>query len=33
VGAEPVGTSPYGIAFDGANVWVVNQDSGTVSKR
>jgi hypothetical protein len=27
-----VGTSPYGVAFDGANIWVANQNSGSVSK-
>jgi len=28
----PVGTNPYGVAFDGANVWVTNQGSSSVSK-
>ena len=28
----PVGANPYGIAFDGANVWVVNQESNNVTK-
>jgi len=27
-----VGTSPYGIAFDGANLWIANQGSNTVTK-
>jgi streptogramin lyase len=27
-----VGTNPYGIAFDGPNVWVTNNGDGTVSK-
>ena len=27
-----VGSHPYGVAFDGANIWVTNQDSGTVTK-
>jgi len=27
-----VGFLPRGIAFDGANIWVVNYDSGTVTK-
>jgi hypothetical protein len=29
----PVGTNPAGVAFDGANVWVANDGSNTVSKR
>ncbi|MGH9340594.1 MAG: hypothetical protein ACRD1R_13625 [Acidobacteriota bacterium] len=28
-----VGAGPVGVAFDGANIWVVNFGSGTVSKR
>ena len=28
----PVGDSPTGIAFDGANIWVTNRNSNTVSK-
>ena len=28
----PVGTYPWGVAFDGTNIWVANSDSGTVSK-
>lgn len=28
----PVGSVPFGIAFDGANVWVVNFDSNNVTK-
>jgi len=27
-----VGLYPYGVAFDGANVWVTNFDSNTVTK-
>jgi DNA-binding beta-propeller fold protein YncE len=27
-----VGSSPYGIAFDGANIWVANTDSNNVTK-
>jgi DNA-binding beta-propeller fold protein YncE len=32
LGTFTVGTGPSGVAFDGANVWVVNFNSGTVSK-
>ena len=28
----PVGTNPYGVAFDGANIWVANAGSNTVTK-
>ena len=28
-----VGSQPYGVAFDGANIWVTNYSSSTVSKR
>jgi len=28
-----VGTSPQQVAFDGANIWVTNGNSATVSKR
>ena len=28
-----VGTQPYAVAFDGANIWVANWGSNTVSKR
>lgn len=28
----PVGTAPYGLAFDGANIWVANSGSATVTK-
>lgn len=31
-GTYPVGTDPSGIAFDGANIWVANTGSGTVTK-
>src|SRR5215469_6128121 len=30
--AFAVGTTPKGIAFDGANIWVGNQDGNTVTK-
>jgi hypothetical protein len=30
--SHDVGTYPYGIAFDGANIWVANTDSNSVSK-
>jgi DNA-binding beta-propeller fold protein YncE len=33
LGTFPVGTEPYGVAFDGANIWVANSISNTVSKR
>jgi DNA-binding beta-propeller fold protein YncE len=32
LGMFPVGHTPLGIAFDGVNIWVANQGSGTVSK-
>ena len=28
----PVGTGPYGVAFDGASVWVANNTSNNVTK-
>src|SRR5258708_33042990 len=28
----PVGTEPTGVAFDGGNIWVVNDSNSTVSK-
>jgi YVTN family beta-propeller protein len=28
----PTGDLPYGVAFDGTNIWVTNSGSGTVSK-
>ena len=28
----PVGNSPIGLAFDGANIWVSNQDDDTVMR-
>src|ERR1700675_973702 len=28
----PVGSQPYGLAFDGANIWSANFGDGTVSK-
>ncbi len=33
LGTFPVGTRPLGVAFDGANIWVANSGSSTVSKR
>jgi len=27
-----VGSNPYGVAFDGTNIWVSNSSTGTVSK-
>jgi hypothetical protein len=32
LGTFPVGTSPFGVAFDGANIWVANAFSNNVSK-
>ena len=32
VGTYAVGDGPYGIAFDGANIWVANYDSDNVTK-
>jgi hypothetical protein len=32
VGTFSVGALPIGIAFDGANVWVANDEDSTVSK-
>ena len=31
-GVFPTGTGPQGVAFDGANIWVTNDGSATVSK-
>jgi DNA-binding beta-propeller fold protein YncE len=31
-GTFAVGTTPYGIAFDGANMWVANNGSNNVTK-
>src|SRR5579863_7335607 len=28
----PVGKQPYGVAFDGENIWTANNGDGTVSK-
>lgn len=28
----PVGNQPYGVAFDGANIWTANWNDGTVTK-
>jgi len=33
IGRFPIGQFPEGAAFDGANVWVVNAGSNSVSKR
>jgi DNA-binding beta-propeller fold protein YncE len=33
LGTFPVGAVPTGVAFDGANIWVANYGSDTVSKR
>jgi DNA-binding beta-propeller fold protein YncE len=33
LGTFPVGSGPSAIAFDGANMWVANANSNTVSKR
>jgi hypothetical protein len=30
--AFPTGSGPYGVAFDGSSIWVVNDFAGTVSK-
>ncbi len=32
VGTYSVGTNPYGVAFDGTNIWVANQTSSSVTK-
>jgi len=32
VATIPVGSNPFGVAFDGSNIWVTNWGSGTVSK-
>jgi DNA-binding beta-propeller fold protein YncE len=32
LGTFAVGSIPFGVAFDGANVWVANYNSNTVSK-
>jgi DNA-binding beta-propeller fold protein YncE len=32
LGAFPVGTTPVGIAFDGANIWVTNGISNNITK-
>jgi DNA-binding beta-propeller fold protein YncE len=31
-GTFPVGSHPYGLAFDSNSIWVANSSSGTVSK-
>ena len=32
LGTFTVGTTPYGVAFDGANIWVANSGSDNVTK-
>lgn len=32
VGTYPVGSNPYGVAFDGPNIWVTNTGSNNVTK-
>jgi DNA-binding beta-propeller fold protein YncE len=32
LGTFSTGTNPVGVAFDGANIWVTNGGSNTVSK-
>ena len=32
IATYPVGTNPFGIAFDGTNIWVTNNTSSTVTK-
>jgi DNA-binding beta-propeller fold protein YncE len=32
LGTVAVGSNPDGMAFDGANIWVANESSNTVSK-
>lgn len=32
VGNSNLGASPFGLAFDGASIWVADYFSGTVSK-
>jgi DNA-binding beta-propeller fold protein YncE len=32
VGTYPVGGFPYGIAFDGTNIWVANANDNTATK-
>ena len=32
LGTFGVGSAPLGLAFDGANIWVTNQNSNTVTK-
>ena len=32
LGAFPVGSYPYGVAFDGSSIWVANRYSGSVTK-
>lgn len=33
VGTYRVGSQPFALAFDGANMWVANYGENTVSKR
>jgi DNA-binding beta-propeller fold protein YncE len=32
VGTYAVGSEPYGVAFDGTNIWVANSGSNSVTK-
>ena len=32
MGTYSVGTNPFGVAFDGANIWVTNSYDNTVTK-
>jgi DNA-binding beta-propeller fold protein YncE len=32
LGTFPVGSSPHGLVFDGANIWVANAGSNNVTK-
>ena len=32
LGTYPVGAGPYGVAFDGVNIWVTNQGGNSVTK-
>jgi DNA-binding beta-propeller fold protein YncE len=32
VGTYPVGTNPFGVAFDGSSIWVANGGTDTVTK-
>jgi DNA-binding beta-propeller fold protein YncE len=32
MGIFPAGKGPVGVAFDGANIWVLNTEDNTISK-